>query len=163
MSESEDTEPVVFTEAERIAILQSEMNQAIAELRELYRMVRLFPFYRYKARKTLGDALTDLLKTWCQSQQLPVAGVHWRMRRPNFERFLRQVAEARGTPSVDDALDVLHVNRLHDEWRRIARERDFDLGSRPNSLFELNLAWALKTGGPIVRTRWEQATPYRTA
>jgi hypothetical protein len=163
MSDPEDTEPVVFTEAERIAILQSEMNQAIAELRELYRLVRLFPFYRYKSRRTLGGMLTDLLKTWCQSQNLPDADVDWRMRRANFERFLRQVAEARETPSVEDALDVGHVNRLHDEWLRVARERNFDLGSRPTSLFELNLAWALKVGGPIVRTRWVEATPYRGA
>ena len=149
--------------AQRSAIVQSEINQAVAELRELYRLVRLFPFYRYKARRALGHMLTNLLKTWCQSQELPDVGVDWRMRQPDFERFLRQIAEARRVPSVDEALDVLHVNRLHDEWLRIARERNFDLGSRPMSLFELNLAWALKVGGPIVRERWKHARPYRAA
>ena len=144
-------------------IVQDETNEAIAELRELYRLVHMFPFYRYKARKALADMLTSLLKAWCQSQELPDTGVHGRMRRLDFERFLRQIAEARGVPSVEAALDVHHVNRLHDEWLRVARERNFDLGCRPMSLFELNLAWALKAGGPIVRERWKQAQPYRAA
>jgi hypothetical protein len=148
---------------ERRAILQSEINEAIAELREVYRLVRMFPFYRYKARNTLADQLTNLLKGWCQSQKLPDAGVDWRMKKPNFERLLRQIAEARRVPSVDEALDVLHVNQLHERWLRVARERNFDFGSRPTSLFELNLAWALKFGGPILQYRWEQAKPYRAA
>jgi hypothetical protein len=164
---SQDDEPAVehpvLTEAERAAVLQREINQAIAELREMYRLMRLFPFYRYKARNTLGDMLNSLLKAWCHSQGLPDADVHWGMRRPDFERFLRRIAGSRGVLSVEDALDVLHVNRLHDAWLRVARERDFDLGSRPKSLFELNLAWALKTGGAFVRVRWEHATPYRAA
>jgi hypothetical protein len=150
-------------QAERSANFQSEINGAIAELRELYRLVRMFPFYRYKARNTLADQLTSQLKMWCQSQELPEVGVDWRMRKPDFERFLRQIAEARRVPSVDEALDVLHVNQLHDRWLRVARERDFDLGSRPTSLFELNLAWALKFGGPIVQDRWEHAKPYQAA
>ena len=150
-------------QAKRSANFQSEINQAIAELRELYRLVRMFPFYRYRGRNELGDQLTNQLKMWCQSQELPEVGVDWRMRTPNFEGFLRQIAEARRVPSVDEALDVLHVNQLHDEWLRVARERNFDLGSRPMSLFELNLAWALKFGGPIVQYRWEQAKPYQAA
>jgi hypothetical protein len=145
------------------AILQDEINQAIAELRELHRLVGMFPFYRYKDRNTLADMLTSLLKTWCESQELPDSGVHGRMRQSNFEGFLRQVAEARRAPSVDDALDVRHVDRLHDKWLHVARERNFDLGIRPMSLFELNLAWALKSGGPIMRSRWEHAKPYRAA
>jgi hypothetical protein len=150
-------------QAERSANVQSEYNKEIAELRELYRLVRMFPFYRYKARNKLADILTSQLKASCQSQELPDVGVDWRMRKPNFERLLRQIAEARGGPSVDDALDVLHVNQLHDRWLRVAREMDFDLGSRPTSLFELNLAWALKFGGPIVQDRWEHAKPYQAA
>lgn len=31
------------------------------------------------------------------------------------------------------------------------------------SLFELNLAWALKFSGPIVQDRWEHAKPYQAA
>lgn len=150
-------------QAERSANFQSEINTAIAELRELYRLVRMFPFYRYKARNTLADQLSSQLKVWCRSQELPDVGVDWRMRKPNFERLLRQIAEARRVPSVDETLDVLHVNQLHDRWLRVARERDFDLGSTPMSLFELNLAWALKFGGPIVQDRWERAKPYRAA
>ena len=90
-------------------------------------------------------------------------GVDWRMKKPNFELLLRQIAEARRVPSVDEALDELHVNQLHDRWLRVARESDFDLGSRPMSLFELNLAWAFKFGGPIVQYRWEHAKPYQAA
>ena len=150
-------------QAERSANFQSEINKAIAELRELYRLVRMFPFYRYKARNTLADQLTSQLKMCCKSQELPDVGVDWRMKKPNFEHFLRQIAEARKVASVDEALDVLHVNQLHDRWLRVARESDFDLGSRPMSLFELNLAWALKFGGPIVRDRWEHAKPYQAA
>lgn len=145
------------------AILQVEINEAIAELRELYRIVRMFPFYRYKSRNTLADQLTGLLKTWCQSQELSDAGVDWRMKKPDFERFLRQIAEARRVPSIDEALNALHVDQLHDRWLRVAREKQFDLGSRPASLFELNLAWALKFGGPVVQDRWEHAKPYQAA
>jgi hypothetical protein len=123
----------------------------------------MFPFFRYKARNELADQLTGLLKTWCQSQKLPDAGVDWRMRKPTFERLLRQLAEARSAPSVDEALDVLHVNELHEKWLHTAREKDFDLGTRPMSLFELNLAWALKSGGPVLRDRWEHAKPYQAA
>jgi hypothetical protein len=150
-------------QAERSANFQFEINKAIAELRELYRLVRMFPFYRYKARNKLADQLTSQLKGWCQSQALPDVGVDWRMRKPNFERLLRQIVQARRVPSVDGALDVLHVNQLHETWLRVAREMDFDLGSRPMSLFELNLAWALKIGGPIVQDRWEHAKPYQAA
>src|SRR5262249_48137390 len=129
-------------EAERSRINQSEFNTAIAEARELYRVVRMFPFYRYKARNELADQVTSRLKMWCRSRNLPDVGVDWRMRKPAFERLLRQVAEARRGPSVDEALDVLHVNELHEKWLRTAREKNFDLGDRPMSLFELNLAYA---------------------
>jgi len=147
----------------QVAVVQAETSEAIAELRELYRLLRMFPFYRYKARNTLADQLTNQLKGWCQSQEVPDTGVDWRMRKPNFERFLRRIAEARGVDSVDDALNVLHVNQLHDKWLRVARDKNFDLGTRPTSLFELNLAWALKFGGPVMRNRWESAQPYEAA
>ena len=126
----------IFAErqAERSRIIQSEINTAIAELREFYRVVRMFPFYRYKARNELADQLTRQLKVSCQSQKLPDVSVDWRMRKPTFERLLRQIAEARGVPSVDEALDVFHVNELHERWLRTAREKDFDLGTRPMSL-----------------------------
>jgi hypothetical protein len=150
-------------QAERSGIMQSEISTAIAELREIYRVVRMFPFYRYKARNELGDQLTSLMKLSCRSRKLPDAGVDWRMRKPAFERLLRQIAEARSVPSVDEALDAVHVDELHERWLRTAREKDFDLGTRPMSLFELNLAWALKFGGPILRDRWERAKPYQAA
>jgi hypothetical protein len=150
-------------EVDPVASVQVETNEAIAELRELYRLIRMFAFYQYKARNTLADQLTNQLKGWCVSQGLPDAGVDWRMQRPDFERFLRQIAEARGVASVDEALNVRHVNLLHDKWLRLAREKNFDLGTRPLSLFELGLAWALKFGGPVMQGRWERAKPYQAA
>jgi hypothetical protein len=123
----------------------------------------MFAFYQYKVRNTLADQLTNQLKGWCASQELPDAGVDWRMQKPDFERFLRQIAEVRGVASVDEALDVLHVNELHDKYLRLAREKNFDLGDRPRSLFELGLAWALKFGGPLVHRRWQRAKPYQAA
>jgi len=146
-----------------VASVQAETNEAIAELRELYRLVGMFAFYQYKARDTLADQLTNQLKGWCLSQELPDAGVDGRMEKPDFERLLRQIAEARGVASVDDALNVLHVNGLHDKWLRVAREKNFDLGDRPVSLFELGLAWALKFGGPVVQGRWQRAKPYQVS
>ena len=106
-------------QAQSDTIVQAETSEAIAELRELYRLVRMFPFYQYKARNTLADQLTSQLKGWCQSQDLPDAGVDWRVQKPNFERLLRQIAEARKVASVDEALNVLHVNHLHDKWLRL--------------------------------------------
>src|SRR5262245_36049708 len=147
----------------QVAVVQDETSEAIAELREVYRLVRMFPFYRYKARNSLADQLTSQLKGWCQSQDLPDEGVDWRMQKANFERLLRQIAEARGVSSVNDALNVRHVNQLHDRWLRVARDKNFDLGIRPASLFELNLAWALKFGGPAVQNRWERVGPYQAA
>ncbi len=150
-------------EVQASTIVQDETNEAIAELRELYRLVRMFAFYQYKARNELGDQLTNQLKGWCLSQKLPDAGVDWRMKKPDFERFLRQIAEARKVDSVDATLSVLHVNELHDKWLRIAQQKDFDLGTRPGSLFELGLAWALKFGGPLVQGRWQRVKPYQAA
>ena len=54
-------------QAEGSANFQSDINKAIAELRELYRLVRMFPFYRFKARNTLAEQLTSQLKMWCKS------------------------------------------------------------------------------------------------
>jgi hypothetical protein len=105
--QAEDTATL---QVDPVASVQVETNEAIAELRELYRLVRMFAFYQYKARDTLGDQLTNQLKGWCVSQDLPDAGVDWRMQKPDFERFLRQIAEARGVASVDEALNVRHVN-----------------------------------------------------
>ena len=49
-------------QAQSDTIVQAETSEAIAELRELYRLVRMFPFYQYKARNTLADQLTSQLK-----------------------------------------------------------------------------------------------------
>jgi hypothetical protein len=147
----------------KAAVVQDETSEAVAELREIYRLLRMFPFYQYKARNTLADQFTSQLKGWCQSQKLPDAGVGWRMQKSNFERLLRQIVQARKVSLVDEALDLRHVNRLHDKWLRVARDKNFDLGSRPESLFELNLAWALKFGGAVVQRRWKRAGPYQAA
>jgi len=148
-------------QTERRARLQAEVNRSIAEVRELYRLVRMFPFYRRVSRDKLADMLTAQLRSWCQGQNLPAAGVGWRMRKPDFERLLRQFAEARAV-AVDDALDPHHVDALHARWLATARRLNFDLGTAPLSIFELGLAVALTRGGPIVQDRWEHAGPYRT-
>lgn len=94
-------------------------------------------------------------------QGLSAQGVGWRMRKSDFEKFLRQWVQVRKPDSVEDALDTRHVDSLHERWLKSAREQNFQFDSAPLSLFALNLAWALKFGGPVVQDRWEQAAPYR--
>lgn len=148
--------------AEDRARHQTRIGNSLAELRELYRLVRMFPFYRRSARNKLGDLLTSRLKLACLTHGISEPGVSWRMPEPEFERLLRRLAEARKV-DADDALDTRHIDALHDRWLEVARRMDFRLGSAPLSLFELGLAVALARGGPILHDRWERAKPYRTS
>jgi hypothetical protein len=45
----------------KAAVVQDETSEAVAELREIYRLLRMFPFYQYKARNTLADQFTSQL------------------------------------------------------------------------------------------------------
>lgn len=146
---------------DRRADFQATVTQTIAEYREQYRLVRMFPFYRIKSRNKVGEMFDSLLEMACKIDNLPRRGVGWKMKKPDFERFLRQWAQAQNPPSVEDALKLSHLDRLHEKWLGIARSKDFDLGPTPTSMFELNLAWALKFGGPILQDQWEHAKPYR--
>lgn len=145
---------------ERRSNFQKIIADMVAEYREHYRLIRMFPFYRFLGRNKLGEMLNCQLGVACYAQDLPEQGVGWRMSKRDFERFLRQLVEALNPSSVEDALDTRHVNNLHGRWLEIVGQKDFNLGSMPSSLFELNLGWALKFGGPIVRDRWERAKPY---
>lgn len=147
--------------AERTANYQALIAETVAELREHYRLVRMFPFYRFRDRRKLGEMLDSRLGVACRAQGLPVQGVGWRMSKREFENFLLRWVQARNPDSVEDALDTRHVDSLHERWLKSAREENFQIGSAPLSLFALNLAWALKFGGPIVQDRWEHAGPYR--
>lgn len=148
-------------EEEIRAWVQAEFATVLAEYRETYRLLRCFPFYRGAQRKKIGDMLTHLLQGWCRSHDLPSDGVSWKMSEAKFERFLRLIAEARNVPSVEDALDVRHVNALHEQWVEMARQKNFEFDDRPISMFALNLTWSLKFGGPIVQDRWAHLKGYK--
>lgn len=140
------------------ASAQLGVNEWIAELRELYRLIQIFPFYQHKTRSELCKQLTALVKL-----DLSDAEIDWRTPKSHFEQLIRKVAESRAAPSINGALDPAHVNELHDRWVALAREKNFDLGPRPTSLFAINLAYALKFGGHVVQDRWVRVKPYQSA
>lgn len=139
--------------AERRTEFQAEVNRMFAEYREIYRILRMFPFYRFRARNKLAELFNSQLQLSCKARELPENGWGWRMGKGAFEDLLRRLADSMNPPSVDSALDPVHVDLLHERWVKLAKDKDFNLGSSPVSLFELNLAWALKFGGPFVQTR----------
>ena len=139
---------------------QVELNTFIAEIRELYRLVRCYPFHRFIGRYRLGTMLTSHLKAICSILEIPETGVSWRMSKPKFEALLRIFAEAKEIPSVEDALDVRHVNDLHEKRLKVAKQYGFELPLPHGTLFEIALAHSLKFGGPIVQERWENAKVY---
>ena len=154
------------TSARRKADLEArdklDVIAMVAQLRESYRIVRLFPFYRFWWRRNFARYVDSILAACCSGQDLPQAGVGWRMSKPRFEALLHQVVEKRGH-SVKEVLDPAHVDRLHDKWLAEARKSNFELRPSPSfSLFEGMLSYALSTraGGPILQDRWERLGPY---
>ncbi|MBY6243155.1 hypothetical protein [Methylosinus sp. Sm6] len=139
---------------------QLDINRRIAELRELHRLMRLYPFYRIIGRRRLGDVVTNLLQLWCKSLRIPEVGVDWRTSRAEFERALQTIAGATDVSSVEDALDFRHVDALHRNWLKIAKEHGYAIPQPQRTLFEIALAHSLEFGGPIVRCRWELAEDY---
>jgi hypothetical protein len=139
---------------------QARVSKVIAEYREIYRLVRLYPFYRLIARNRLGGMLTHLLETFCEAQQISSKGVGWRMSQPEFERLLRAIAVFQEPASLEDALDVRHVNTLHAKWLMLAKAHGFEIPETEGSLFELLMRHSLKFGGPIVQERWAAAGDY---
>ena len=157
---------VATTLARRKADLEAcdklDVIAMVAQLRESYRIVRLFPFYRFWGRRNFARYIDSILAACCSGQDLPQAGVGWRMSKPRFEALLHQVVEKRGH-SVKEVLDPAHVDRLHDKWLAEARKSNFELRPSPSfSLFEGMLSYALSTraGGPILQDRWERLGPY---
>jgi hypothetical protein len=139
---------------------QARVNKMIAEYRELYRLLRLYPFYRFIGRNRLGGMLTHLLQFGCEALRMPSKGVGWRMNQAEFERLLRAIVVFQEPPSVEDALDVRHVNALHAKWLTVAREHEFAIAETEGTLFELLMRHSLKFGGAIVQERWASARDY---
>lgn len=139
---------------------QQAFSVSIAELREIYRLVRMYPFYRFRGRQRLGELLTNHLLVLCTITNSPENGVGWQMSKRDFELLLRRFAEAQRPVSVEEALDVRHVNRLHEQWLTIAEAHHYDLSGKTDTLFGLMLAGGLKFGGPIVQQRWKDAPSY---
>jgi hypothetical protein len=139
---------------------QARINKMIAEYRELYRLVRLYPFYRFIGRNKLGGMLTQLLQFGCEALRKPSKGVGWRMNQTEFEGLLRAIVVFQEPPSVEDALDVRHVNALHVKWLEVAREHEFAIAEMENTLFDLLMRHSLRFGGVIVRERWASAGDY---
>jgi hypothetical protein len=100
---------------------------------------------------------TGRVQLWCKARELPQIGWGWRKGKGAFEDLLRRLAHSMNPPSMDSALDPVHVDLLHERRVKLAKDKDFNLGSSPVSLFERNLAWALTFRGPFVQTRWENA------
>lgn len=59
-------------------------------------------------------------------------------------------------PDIDDALDPAHTDALHERWLKTAKAKDFKLNAGL-SMFQLELAYAPKKGGPLVQDRWQHA------
>lgn len=139
---------------------QARVNKMIAEYREIYRLLRLYPFYRFIGRNRLGGMLTHLLQYGCEALRMPSKGVGWRMNQAEFERLLRAIVVFQEPPSVEDALDVHHVNALRAKWLTVAREHEFAIAETEGTLFELLMRHSLKFGGAIVQERWASAGEY---
>jgi len=104
--------------------------------------------------------VTRHLRLFCLALNMKAEGVSWRMKNADFEGLLRRLVEAKNPPSVEDALDVRHVNALHKKWLQIARTHKFEIPVEGANLFELTLAHTLRFGGPITQWRWETAKDY---
>lgn len=144
----------------RRADFQNTFAKNFAERREIHRMLRYFPFYRFRARNQLAALWEQSLDITCNAVGVaPASKVSWRMSKDELTRLLRRIAEAKQVPDVEAALDPAHTDRLHETWRATAKATNFKLGPGL-SLFQVELAAALHTGGPWVEDRWEHAKPY---
>lgn len=138
-----------------------ETANTIAQMRELYRLIRCFPFYRIVARNRLAAIFESFATAMRAGQNLPGGPTSWRMGKRKFELLLRQYVEAKSVQSVEYVLDERHVNKLHQEWLDLARKKEFDFrGDEESSLFQLSVRHALTYGGPILAYRWEALKPY---
>lgn len=145
---------------QRTATNQIKMNKFVAELRERYRLVRLFPIYRYRARAEAGNALQEILSVATDLLGIQLPKADWRMPTAQFETLLGEIVLRMGVPSPDDAMDVCHTNVLHETLTLMARQKAFVSGPEMSGEFVAFLQNALDSGGPIVRDRWLRLPQY---
>lgn len=142
------------------AWFQQDWIRVVAETRETHRLIRYFPFYRAASRKKLAETWQGSLAIACSAAGLdPKPKISWRMNGDELTVILRRVLEGKGVPDVDDALDTEHTDALHELELAAAKAADFAFAPAL-SMFALNLAYAIKVGGPIVEDRWVHAKPY---
>lgn len=139
---------------------QQDWIRIVAETRETHRLIRYFPFYRAASRKKLAETWQGSLSISCSAAGIdPMPEISWRMSGNELTAILRRVMEAKGIPDVEDALDPAHTDALHERELAAARRADF-VFAPALSMFALNLAYAIKVGGPFVEDRWVHAKPY---
>lgn len=142
---------------------QQDWIKIVAETRETHRLIHYFPFYRRKSRKKLAETWEGSLTIACSAGGLdPKPKISWRMSGDELTAILRRVLEGKGIPDVEDALDPAHTDALHERELATARAANFEFAPAL-SMFALNLAYAIKVGGPIVEDRWVHAKPYAIA
>ena len=139
---------------------QEDWIRIVAETREIHRLIHYFPFYRRQSRKKLAETWEGSLAIACSAGGLdPKPKISWRMSGNGLTAILRCVLEGKGIPDVEDALDPAHTDALHERQLATAKAANFEFAPAL-SMFALNLAYAIKVGGPIVEDRWEHAKPY---
>jgi hypothetical protein len=146
--------------AERRSDLQRTFEVDFAKYREIHRMLYYFPFYRFRGRSKLAQLWESHLAMTCNIHGInPGQKISWRMSAGKLTELLRRIAEAKNVPDVEQALNPVHTDRLHTKWLTLEKAANFKLPAG-TSLFQLQLAAALQSGGPWVIDRWERAKPY---
>jgi len=150
----EITEKANDDRRERFVTSQLYMNDWIAQLREHYRLAQLFPVHMVGPRKRVGDHLTSILTLACNVLDIRDMQADWRLPGRQFEALLLEIVERLGVNSVEDALNVSHVNFLHDTWSRMARRNGFAFPPELRGEFGSVLIDGLAAGGSVVRDKW---------
>jgi hypothetical protein len=146
--------------AANLARFQNDWIRIVAETRETHRLIRYFPFYRAASRQKLAETWQGSLAISCSAAGInPKPEISWRMSGDELTAILRRVLEGKGIPDVEDALDPAHTDALHEHELAAAKAADFAFAPAL-SMFALNLAYAIKVGGPFVEDRWVHAKPY---
>ena len=146
--------------AANLARFQNDWIRIVAEAREIHRLIHYFPFYRRKSRQQLAGIWEGTLGFACSAGGLdPKPEISWRMSGDELTAILRRVLEGKGVPDVEDALDPAHTDALHAREVAAAKAAGFVFPEEP-SKFVLELAYAIRFGGPLVEDRWVHAKPY---
>ena len=146
--------------AANLARFQNDWIRIVAEAREIHRLIHYFPLYRSKSRQQLAGIWEGTLGFACSAGGLdPKPEISWRMTGDELTAILRRVLEGKGVPDVDGALDPAHTDALHARELAAAKAAGFVFPAEP-SKFILELAYAIRFGGPVVEDRWVHAKPY---